>query len=164
MVGDVDSRSNNRGCLCCTNKDAGRLPTALPQVCRTDTARPSRTPQFSSRNFLLRLPPATTAGLSSSCQAQGTASADFPGLFDPAVQLAVSLFAAPSVDAPAGPIIAGKWLQPAAAGNPFRPEQCLPSAETANAHALTDTAASNRCQLQQVQGLIIGWCAACWVF
>lgn len=73
------------------------------QVCRTDTARPSRTPDFSSRSFLLRLPAAAAAQ-----SGNHSSSLDAPDSDDaPTAKLAVSLFAAPSVEAPVGPIIAG---------------------------------------------------------
>jgi hypothetical protein len=68
------------------------------QVCRTDTARPSRTPVFNSRTFLLRLPTSTPAAHHGADAASRVRSA----------RLAVNLFAAPSVEAPAGPIIAGR--------------------------------------------------------
>jgi hypothetical protein len=81
------------------------MPKNPMQVCRTDTASPSRTPEFSSRTFLLRLP-AAAAGQSSGYGSTHAAASSST----PATKLAVSLFAAPSVNAPAGPIIAGEHV------------------------------------------------------
>lgn len=67
-----------------TDITSQHLVGSCMQTCRTDTAQASRTPVFSSSTFLLRVPTQTAPA-----------------------KLAVSLFAAPSVEAPAGPIIAG---------------------------------------------------------
>jgi len=66
------------------------IPLRPDTVARTETAQLARCPEFANRTFVMRLPQPLGASLHSRAIVQ------------------VSLFAAPSVDAPPGPLLAGR--------------------------------------------------------
>jgi hypothetical protein len=71
--------------------DGGALALRPDAVARTETAALGRTPEFANRTFVMRLPQPLGASLHSRAVVQ------------------VSLYAAPSLDAPPGPLLAGAW-------------------------------------------------------
>jgi hypothetical protein len=69
----------------------------LQALCRTETAALGRCPEFTNRAFVLRLP----------CALDSCSSSDGSSSSGQGPRLLVSLFAAPSPEEPAGPVVAG---------------------------------------------------------
>lgn len=76
----------------------------MQALCRTETAALGRCPEFTNRAFVLRLPSSLDAGCSTSDCERSSSSSQGP-------RLLVNLFAAPSPEEPAGPIVAGGFVE-----------------------------------------------------